>query len=230
MTERNPTKKRRRLTALLIIAAVITAAVLFAAAYFLRNSRYYSAEDFGIEQLKSEVDFNSNGVDDYTEMVLGARTYMERKPPYKSLYYVGGYPTDEYAVCTDVVWAAMQSAGYCLKDAVDKDISENKQLYFTEDEKRDPNIDFRRVRNLKIYFERHAESLTTDTRQIEQWQPGDIVVYSPSHIAVVSDRRNADGVPYILHQSTVCAGEADLLGAWKIEGHYRITGDYEYVV
>ena len=43
------------------------------------------------------------------------------------------------------------------------------------------NIDFRRVKNLKIYFEHTAISLTTDVNDIEQWQGGDIVVFK-NHI------------------------------------------------
>jgi len=60
---------------------------------------------------------------------------------------------------------------------VDKDIKENIGLYPNTAGKRDPNIDFRRVPNLKVFFERYAVSLTLDSTKIEQWQPGDIVTY-----------------------------------------------------
>lgn len=41
----------------------------------------------------------------------------------------------------------------------------------------DKNIDFRRVRNLNVFFLYHAKVLTTDISDISQWQGGDIVVF-----------------------------------------------------
>ncbi len=37
--------------------------------------------------------------------------------------------------------------------------------------------DFRRVKNLKVYFDNNAISLTTEINEIEEWQGGDIVVF-----------------------------------------------------
>ena len=87
----------------------------------------------------------------------------------------------------------------------------------------DKNIDYRRVRNLKIFFDRNASSLTTDMKQIEKWQGGDIVIF-PNHIAVVSDRRNKEGIPYIIHHGGQPVYEEDALKRYKgnILGHYRI--------
>lgn len=60
----------------------------------------------------------------------------------------------------------------------------------------DPNIDFRRVRNLDVFFSRHAQVLTLKLEDPSQWQAGDIVVFSGGdHIAICSDRRNANGLP-----------------------------------
>ena len=50
----------------------------------------------------------------------------------------------------------------------------NKELY--DIDAVDKNIDFRRVKNLKVYFDNNAISLTTDINEIEEWQGGDIVV------------------------------------------------------
>ena len=58
---------------------------------------------------------------------------------------------------------------------VNEDIEANKKLY--DIETIDKNIDFRRVKNLKVYFDRNAISLTTDINQIEEWLGGDIVVF-----------------------------------------------------
>lgn len=92
--------------------------------------------------------------------------------------------------------------------------------------KPDPNIDFRRVPNLKVYFERNAQSLTTDLTQIEQWQPGDIVTFGTTHIGIVSDLRNQKGVPYLIHNAGQPKREEDVLEVWNhfnpISGHFRI--------
>ena len=222
------TKSIIKLILALVIIVIVLSVVSVLIWFSSKSKEHYYSEDFGITDIKSDTDFDGDGVDDYTDITEGAKMFLERKPPYKSVYYEGGYPTDEYAVCTDVVWAAMKNAGYSLKDAVDKDISENPEVYFDESEQPDPNIDFRRVRNLRKYFTRTAESLTLDTKKIEEWKPGDIVTFKPSHIAVVSDRRNKDGVPYILEQTVSSIKETDLLTFYEIDGHFRITGDYKY--
>ncbi len=51
---------------------------------------------------------------------------------------------------------------------VNEDIKNNKELY--DIDAVDKNIDFRRVKNLKVYFDNNAISLTTDINEIEEWQ------------------------------------------------------------
>ena len=50
------------------------------------------------------------------------RKYIETKPQYKSKYYQGGYPTDHYGVCSDVVAFGLLNTGYDLQILVDQDI------------------------------------------------------------------------------------------------------------
>ena len=183
--------------------------------------KYYSAADFGITTVKSGNDKNSNGTDDYTDILLGARADAKNRPVYRNAYYKGGYPPDGEGVCTDVVWRAFKNAGYNLKDMVDTDIADNISAYSRVDGSPDPNIDFRRVPNLKVFFERNAVSLTLDTSKIEEWQPGDIVTYGETHIAIVSDRRNKDGRPYIIHNLGQYNREEDALTSKVISGHFR---------
>ena len=123
---------------------------------------------------------------------------MSTHPKYKSRYYETGYPDDGYGVCTDVVAYALKNAGYDLQELVDADIREQPQDYMVEEP--DANIDFRRVRNLKVFFAHTAAALTTDVSEIEEWQGGDIVIFE-RHIGIVSDRRNKNGVPYIIHHN-----------------------------
>jgi uncharacterized protein YijF (DUF1287 family) len=179
-------------------------------------------EKFGIERVVSPVDQNQNGIDDYMDFVIGARIDAENRPTYNGDYVVGGYPPDDQGVCTDLVWRAFKHAGYSLKDLVDADIAAHPEAYPATNGNPDPNIDFRRVRNLKVYFERNAVSLTLDPQKIEEWQPGDIVTFDhPGHIAIISDKRNRDGIPFILHNAGQPKREEDALLRYEISGHFR---------
>ena len=178
----------------------------------------YTAEQLGIEELYSMRDENGNGTDDYHDFVAGARAYVESGPLYQSIYYAGGYPDDDHGVCTDVIWHAFAHAGYTLKDMVDEDIAADPQAYGIETA--DPNIDFRRVDTLEVFFERHAQSLTTRPGDPQEWQPGDIVIYA-QHIGICSDRRNAQGYPLLIHLDPLGARERDELWNSEIHAHFR---------
>ncbi|MCI9434131.1 MAG: DUF1287 domain-containing protein [Bacilli bacterium] len=191
----------------------------------------YLASDFGIETIISKNDYDNDGVDDYTDIMLGARMDAINKPKYKSVYYAGGYPPDDEGVCSDVIWRAFKNAGYNLKDMIDLDIKNNPDDYPGLDKVPDPNIDFRRVRNLKVFFDKYATSLTLDPYNIAAWQPGDIVIFGTSynHIGIISDKRNKKGIPYLIHNASQYNREEDALEAWYkksgITGHYRYEGE-----
>ena len=189
-----------------------------------KNKIEYNNEYFNIEKYVSNVDKDNDGIDDQTDILESARAYIKTKPIYKSEYYATGYPNGEYGVCTDVVAFGMLNSGYDLMELVNQDIVENKELYNIE--AIDKNIDFRRVKNLQVYFKRHAISLTTDLSQIEEWQGGDIVVFK-THIGIVSDKRNSKGIPYLIHNNSVLLRdyEEDILELLsdEIVGHYRIS-------
>lgn len=151
------------------------------------------------------------------------KKYISTNPKYKSKYYANGYPDDGYGVCTDVVAFGLKDAGYDLMQLVNEDIKKNQQEYDIENI--DKNIDFRRVNNLKIYFARNAVSLTTDISKIEEWQGGDIVIFN-KHIGIVSDKRNKNGIPFIIHHANQFQKyyEEDILELRNdIVGHYRIS-------
>ena len=176
-----------------------------------------------ISQLHSTADADGDGVDDQTDILNGALAYVSTHPKYKSRYYETGYPDDGYGVCTDVVAYALKNAGYDLQVLVDADIREQPQDYMVAEP--DANIDFRRVRNLKVFFSHTAFALTTDVSEIEEWQGGDVVIFE-RHIGIVSDRRNKNGVPYIIHHNDPwqTAYEQDILEKrTDIVGHYRIS-------
>lgn len=205
---------KKILTIIIILSILILNCFLF---IYQRNI-YYTSKELSIHELSSSIDKDQDGIDDYHDLVLSARKYIQTKPTYKSAYYVGGYPDDGCGVCTDVIIQAFLGAGYDIKSSIDKDIQQYQSKYSIDIQ--DKNIDFRRVRNLNIYFSRYAQKLTTDTIDPEKWQPGDIVVYE-KHIALCSDRRNNHGLPFIIHHDTFGAREKNELTNSKIIGHYR---------
>lgn len=185
--------------------------------------RKYSNEDFNIDTYISQVDKDLDGVDDQTDILEGVRNYIAKKPKYKSKYYATGYPDDLYGVCTDVVAFGLKNAGYDLMLLVNEDIKNNKEDYNIETN--DINIDFRRVRNLKVYFANNAISLTTDIKNIAEWQGGDIVIFE-NHIGIISDKRNRKGIPFVIHHANPYQRyyEEDILEyKTDIVGHYRIS-------
>lgn len=156
------------------------------------------------------------------DAVAAALAYIQTRPHYKSVYYPSGYPDDEHGVCTDVVAIACREAGYDLQALVAADVARRPEAYAIEIP--DPAIDFRRTPNLKVFFDAHAQRLTSDARNISEWRGGDIVLYE-GHIGIVSDRRNERGVPYLIHHSGPfqLRYEEDKLQSYgHIVGHYRL--------
>ena len=185
--------------------------------------KMYSNEDFNIKTYTSNTDKDNDGIDDQTDILNNVREYIATKPKYKSKYYASGYPDDEYGVCTDVVAFGLKGAGYDLMELVNNDIINNKNNYNID--KIDKNIDFRRVRNLIIFFENNANSLTTNIYDIENWQGGDIVIFQ-NHIGIISNNRNKNGVTFVIHHANPYQKyyEEDILESRNdIVGHYRIS-------
>lgn len=216
-------KKRSVILIVSVAAVLILLAVGLCAAdrYNLLPKKTYTAERFGITPLRGSFDFNGNGTDDYTDFLLGARKDAENHPKYDGSYLDGGFPPDNIGVCTDVIWRAFKNAGYNLREMVDCDIAKRPEAY-TAVERPDKNIDFRRVKNLHVFFEEYAVPLTTDINEIGEWQAGDIVIFdNDKHIGMISDKRNKDGQPYVIHNGGQPKREEDYLDRAKVIAHYR---------
>lgn len=218
----------RKIMKCMLIGFVIcfVIAIISFGIYFFKDEpvkKKYLNEDFNIEQYVSDVDKDNDGIDDQTDILSSVYEYIATNPKYKSKYYKSGYPNDEYGVCTDVVAQGLKGAGYDLMKLVNEDIKNNRNDYNIE--KIDKNIDFRRVRNLKVYFDNTAISLTLDIYDIDKWQAGDIVVFK-NHIGVVSNHRNEKGITYVIHHANPYQKnyEEDILERHDdIIGHYRIS-------
>lgn len=110
-------------------------------------------------------------------------------------------------------------------ELLNEDVLKNREKYSIEVV--DKRIDFRRVENLNVYFKNNSISLTTDLKEMEQWQGGDIIVFR-NHIGIISDKRNRKGIPFLIHHasSTQLRYEEDVLSSYDksdIIGHYRIS-------
>ncbi len=216
----------KKLLFCVLLIFLIVGMIVVIAIFYENHRKVFWAQDFGIETIVSSKDYDNDGIDDYQDILQGAKIEAKNKPKYKSAYYVGGYPPDDEGVCTDVIWRSLKNAGYNLKDMIDEDIKNNVESYPRVEGKPDPNIDFRRVPNLKVYFEKNQISLTTDLDNIKDWQPGDIVIFGSTHTGIISDKRNKKGIPYLLHNGGQRLREEDILEVYNnfnpISGHYRM--------
>ena len=213
--------KRRKIIIILILV-LITVFILLYLFNYIPHKKYTNA-DFNIKTYISNIDKDNDNIDDETDILNNAKAYIKTKPKYKSKYYQSGYPDDGYGVCTDVVAFSLKNAGYDLMELVNNDIKNNKDKYNITII--DKNIDFRRVTNLKVYFDNNAIKLTTDINKIQEWQGGDIVIFK-KHIGIISDKRNYKGIPYVIHHANPfqLSYEEDILNNHNsIVGHYRIS-------
>ena len=150
-------------------------------------------------------------------------------PAYVVLEFPGGDLPRDRGVCTDVVIRALRDAwGIDLQLAVNRDMT----VAFAEYPANwglttpDRSIDHRRVANLATFFTRVGAGLTL-TDDPTPYLPGDIVTWTlPGnlpHIGIVSDRRAKDGTPLVLHNIGTGAQEEDILFAYPMTGHYRLS-------
>ena len=149
-------------------------------------------------------------------------------PSYQNLAFPNGDVKSSTGVCTDVVIRALRDAyKFDLQSLVNADMKKNFSKYPTiwGLSRTDHNIDHRRVPNLMKFFERKGYSIGVKDKKKEGFQPGDIVTCAVPphlpHIMIVSDKKNAKGIPYIIHNIGGGTQEQDRLFDFKITGHYR---------
>lgn len=156
-------------------------------------------------------------------LVVAARQQTWVPVIYSPTYRKIGYPNGDvpwyFGVCTDVIVRAYRSL----------DIDLQVLVHEARVGSGDTNIDHRRVPVLKRFFERRARTLPI-TKNPADYAPGDIVTYympegrySKTHIAIVSDRKNPDGIPFIIHNRGWGVSEENWLFAEKITGHFRFS-------
>lgn len=158
--------------------------------------------------------------------------WIVTKYDFSNWYYSNWwFPPVGIWVCSDVIRMAYGEMNIDIKKLVDEDISKNPSIYKTNF---DSNINFRRVKNLKIFFDRNSKILTNELipnniKNLETWQVWDIVIFDELphnhlwHIWIISPQRRDDWVPYMIdnHWDWVNISITPLDWPTKIIGHYR---------
>jgi uncharacterized protein YijF (DUF1287 family) len=186
-------------------AAVIHAAVamMFAAGVAAQDR---AGEQSGAAAAKAPHAFRAE------DIVVAARSQIGKTTRYDPAYVSLTYP--------------MRKVGIDLQKEVHEDMAAHFGKYpkLWGLKRTDRSIDHRRVPNLARFFERRGKSLPV-TADANAYLPGDFVVCRLDngliHIMTVSDRRDTQGTPLIIHNIGSGAQEEARLFEFKIEGHYR---------
>ena len=244
---------------IIILVLVIALAVVISIRGFSFRKKYEPAtavadllprfRTIDMDSLGITTDADNDGINDQEDILLGAKKQLI--DPARNIflegggepnYYAGGDPPSDLAISTDIIARAFLEAGFILKELVDEDISSNFDQYPLRinwgQTTTDPNIDYRRIQNLEIFFSRNALSLGTafskvDKEELESWYPGDLVFLDMDGngftdcAAIISDATTRDGVCKVIY-NYVEPGytvEQDILGNKTITGHYRYPGN-----
>lgn len=175
-----------------------------------------------------------SGAETFPERLVRAaidRTYAEVE--YDGAYYAIEYPGGDVpagkGVCTDVVIRAYRTLGVDLQQAVHEDMLTAFAAYPSHRNwgltRPDPNIDHRRVPNLRTFFKRHGQSIRV-TINASDYRAGDLVTWilpgNLPHIGIVIDQRSTDGErPLVVHNMGAGAVVEDMLFRHPVSGHYR---------
>ncbi len=149
-------------------------------------------------------------------------------PEYQSIEYPNGDIPLDRGVCTDVIVRSFRTGlGVDLQKLVHEDMKRNFGEYphHWGLASPDKNIDHRRVPNLQTYFKRRGWSLAASKIPAD-YKPGDLVtcIVPPNlpHIMIVSDRKNMEGRPLVIHNIGAGTNEEDRLFEFELTGHYRV--------
>lgn len=162
-----------------------------------------------------------------------ARTYQRVR--YDGRYIPISYPMGDVpasiGVCTDTVIRSYRRLGVDLQRLVHEDMSRAFHAYPNLSKwglsSPDPNIDHRRVHNLKVFFARHGRRLPV-TNNPADYRPGDLVTWDlrnggQEHIGLVVNRRSPTDPNRYMIVHNIAKGDRmeDVLFSMPITGHYR---------
>lgn len=169
-----------------------------------------------------------------SRLAAAALEYASREVSYDPAYYSISMPNGDVpfgkGVAADVVVRSYRQLGIDLQKLVNDDMSENFRVYpqLWDASAPDPNIDHRRVPNLRKFFERHGESLQA-TANPADYKPGDIVIWSvppnaEPHIGIVvpGPGKHA-GEPWVVDHLPGGLKWENSLFDYKLEGQFRYS-------
>lgn len=149
---------------------------------------------------------------------------------YMPISYPNGDVPANVGVCTDTVIRSYRKLGVDLQRLVYEDMSQNFYSYPNLPkwglDKPDPNIDHRRVHNLKAFFTRHGGRVPVSGNPSD-YRAGDLVTWSlggdQEHIGIVVNRKSTadSNRPMIVHNIGEGEKIEDVLFQMPITGHYR---------
>lgn len=165
------------------------------------------------------------------DLIAAAKERTRHDVVYDGSYVSIGYPMGDVpknkGVCTDVIIRSYRKIGIDLQVEVHRDMKAHFQKYpkIWGLSKPDPNIDHRRVPNLRVFFRRKGMKLPV-TDRAEDYRPGDLVTWmlpgNLPHIGIVVDRKSRDGKRFlIVHNIGRGPKMEDNLFDFPITGRYR---------
>jgi hypothetical protein len=181
-------------------------------------------------------DRDGDGIPDQVDVLLGAKKAVLNADAYTDGYvriaYPGGDVPRRTGVCTDVIVRALRNAGIDLQVLQQQDLKRRLRAY-PWISRPDPNIDHRRVKNLRVLFDAQLRrrSVALEPRERADWLPGDIVLLDtfpdkpgPDHIGILSDTPGESGWPLVINNWTVGSrtSEMDLLGGIGVTHRFRV--------
>ena len=149
---------------------------------------------------------------------------------YRRMAYPGGDVPSDVGVCTDLVIRAYRSVGIDLPQLVHEDMRSAFSAYPKQWglPRPDPNIDHRRVPNLKVFLKRRGATLAL-SNQATSYRAGDLVTWmlpgNLPHIGLVTAQQAPSGRPLIVHNIGRGPELEDTLFAFTVTGHYRYRGN-----
>jgi len=162
-------KRRLRGSVILIFIIIIFCImVLILLNKMVLVKEYYKASDFNIKTVYSKVDYNKNGIDDYSDFLLGAKKIKGKNSSYEELMI-----------------KVFQYAGYNLDKMVDN--------YFSDSVT--DNKD--RMSLYKSFINDNATKITLELKKIKEFQQGDFIFFHDG-IGILSDKRNREGLCFVI--------------------------------
>ncbi|HSB71803.1 MAG TPA: DUF1287 domain-containing protein [Candidatus Methylomirabilis sp.] len=147
---------------------------------------------------------------------------------YRRIPYPGGDVPETVGVCTDVVIRAYRRLGIDLQVKVHEDMKRARKSYpqLWGMSRPDPNIDHRRVPNLRTFFRRVGAELPV-TDDPAAYRTGDLVTWilpgNLPHIGIVTGQQSPAGRPLVVHNIGRGPEVEDMLFLYPITGHYRYS-------